>query len=182
VVTTPDSAPVVAFMVANEGAEQIELTHPWQALQRAGARPVLVAPEPGEVQAFHHLEAADRFPVGALTGDADASAYAAIVLPGGVANPDILRRDPGARRVLADAARAGIVIAAICHGPWSLIDAGVAAGRTLAAWPSLATDLHNAGATWTSARSHRDGNLLSAQGADDVTVFTDLLLHALGLS
>ncbi|MEU2035852.1 DJ-1/PfpI family protein [Nocardia amamiensis] len=166
----------VAFLCANEGVEQAELRGPWNALRAIGAHTVLLAPEEGFVQAYHHLDRAERFPVDLRTTDAQATHYDALVLPGGVANPDILRRDSPTHRLLRDADEARIPIAAICHGPWTLIDAGLVTGRTLAAWPSLATDLRNAGATWTSARAHVDGTLITAQGLDDVEEFTALLI------
>ncbi|MCP2317132.1 protease I [Nocardia amikacinitolerans] len=169
----------VAFLVANEGVEQDELVHPWNALRALGAHVVLIAPELGFVQAFHHLDRADRFTVDLRTLDATAAAYDAFVLPGGVANPDILRRDKATHRILRAADRAGLPIAAICHGPWTLIDAELVAGRTLAAWPSLATDLVNAGARWTPDRVHVDGTLITAQGLDDVEQFTRRLVESL---
>ena len=138
----------VAFVVANEGIEQVELTEPWRAVQNAGGRPELVAPKPGTARAMNHLDWADEFPVDRTTADAHADDYDAMVLPGGVANPDQLRLDKPAMRLLHEVAEAGKPIAVICHGPWSLIDAGVARGRTMTSWPSLRTDLTNAGTTW----------------------------------
>ncbi|MEU4651318.1 DJ-1/PfpI family protein [Nocardia fluminea] len=172
----------IAFLAANEGVEHTELVHPWNALRALGARVVLIAPEEGFVHTFRHLDRADRLPVDLRTADADSSEYDAFLLPGGVANPDILRRDPATHRLLRAADRAGILIAAICHGPWTLIDAGLVADRTLAAWPSLATDLTNAGAVWTSERVHVDGRLLTAQGLEDVEEFTDRVIRMLARS
>lgn len=176
---TPSRARAVAFVVANDGVEQVELTDPWQAVEAAGLRPVLLAPELGHVQAYHHLDRADRFDVDATTDRARAEDYAAVVLPGGVANPGLLRRDTATHRILRDSDLRGAVIAAICHGPWTLIDAGLVTGRTLAAYPSLATDLTNAGATWTAKRTHVEANRVTAQSDHDVHAFTDLLLRAL---
>jgi protease I len=172
----------VAFVVANDGVERVELAHPWRALADAGADVRLIAPKPGQVRMFNHLERADTLAVDLTTSQAQASDFDAIVLPGGVANPDILRRDQATHALLRAADAAGILIAAICHGPWTLIDAGLVAGRTLAAWPSLATDLGNAGATWTAARTHRHGNRITAQSDLDVGEFTELLLAALAPS
>ena len=135
----------VAFLVANEGVEQVELTEPWDAVQRAGGTAELVAPEAGTVRTMHHLDWADSFPVDRTTADARPDDYDAVVLPGGVANPDQLRTDPPAVRFLRELAEAGKPIAVICHGPWTLIDAVVARGRTLTSWPSLSTDLTNPG-------------------------------------
>lgn len=174
----------VAFVVANEGIEQVELTEPWKAVEEAGATPVLVATEAGEVQAFDHLDKADTFPVDITTADADASDYAAFVLPGGVANPDQLRTDEAAQRLVRAAADAGTPIAVICHGPWTLIDAGVASGRTLTSWPSLRTDLRNAGATWVDEEVVVDesgaGPLITSRNPDDLPAFTKALVAALG--
>ncbi len=174
----------VAFVVANEGIEQVELTEPWKAVEEAGATPVLIATEAGEVQAFDHLDKADTFPVDVTTADADPSDYAALVLPGGVANPDQLRTDEDARRLVKAAADAGTPIAVICHGPWTLIDAGVASGRTLTSWPSLQTDLRNAGATWVDEEVVVDesgaGPLITSRNPDDLPAFTKALVDALG--
>ncbi|WP_433603071.1 DJ-1/PfpI family protein [Nocardia sp. CA-135953] len=172
----------IAFLVANDGIEQSELTHPWRAVCAADGRAVLVAPDRGHVQTYRHLNRMDRYPVDVTVEAADAADYDAVVLPGGVANPDILRRVPAAHRLLRQADAAGATIAAICHGPWTLIDAGLVAGRTLAAWPSLATDLTNAGATWTADRTHVDGTLITAQSDQDIDAFTALLLAAVGRS
>lgn len=173
----------VAFVVANEGIEQVELTDPWKAVADAGATPVLVATESGEVQAFDHLDKADTFPVDVTTADADVSDYAALVLPGGVANPDQLRTDEDAQRLVKAAADAGTPIAVICHGPWTLIDAGVADGRRLTSWPSLEPDLTNAGATWVDEEVVVDesgaGPLITSRNPDDLPAFTKALLAAL---
>lgn len=177
--TTVLNGKTIAFLSANEGVEQVELQHPWNTLRALGAHTVLLAPEPGFVQAFHHLDRADRFAVDLCTSDADAADYHALVLPGGVANPDILRRDSATHHLLREGHHAHIPVAAICHGPWTLIDAGLVAGRTIAAWPSLATDLTNAGAVWTPERAHTDGTLITAQGLDDLEEFTRRLVSAL---
>ena len=161
----------VAFVVANEGIEQVELTEPWQAGERAGGQPQLIAPEPGEAQAFRHLDKGDTFPVDRTTADADPSEYDALVLPGGVANGDQIRTDEHAvhfvRRIFEDEKPAAV----ICHGPWILTDAGVARGRTLTSWPSLKTDLHNAGAQWVDEEVHVDGRLVSSRKPDDLPAF-----------
>jgi protease I len=162
----------IAFVVANEGVEQVELTEPWKAVEEAGATPVLVATESSDVQAFDHLDKADTFSVDVTTAEADVADYAALVLPGGVANPDQLRTDEDAQRLVRAAADAGTPIAVICHGPWTLIDAGVASGRTLTSWPSLRTDLTNAGATWVDEEVVVDdsgaGPLITSRNPDDL--------------
>jgi protease I len=173
----------VAFVVANEGVEQVELTEPWKAVEEAGATPVLIAPERDDVQAFDHLDKADTFPVDITTADADPADYAAVVLPGGVANPDHLRQDEDARRIVRAAAEAGTPLAVICHGPWTLIDAGVVDGRRLTSWPSLQTDLRNAGATWVDEEVVIDdsgpGPLITSRNPDDLPAFTKALVDAL---
>lgn len=138
----------VAFMVANEGIEQVELTQPWQAVADAGGTPELLAPEPGQVQAFDHLDKADTFPVDRAIEDADPGDYDALVLPGGVANPDQLRTKPAAVAFVRAMFQAGKPAAVICHGPWTLVEADVVRGRTLTSWPSLQTDIRNAGGNW----------------------------------
>ncbi len=138
----------VAFVVANEGVEEIELLQPWRAVVDAGGTPELVAPGPGMVETMRHLDRADRFPVDTVTDQANAADYDAAVLPGGVANPDALRTDAAAVDFLMAMFEAGKPVAAICHGPWTLIEGDLVAGRTLTSWPSLQTDLRNAGAYW----------------------------------
>ncbi|HEX4217607.1 MAG TPA: type 1 glutamine amidotransferase domain-containing protein [Acidimicrobiales bacterium] len=138
----------VAFMIANEGVEQVELTTPWQAVIDAGARAELLSPEEGSAQAFNHLDKGDVFPVDLRVGDADPASYDALVLPGGVANPDQLRMVPEAVRFVQALFEAGKPAAVICHGPWTVVEADLVRGRTLTSWPSLKTDIRNAGGTW----------------------------------
>jgi protease I len=167
----------IAFLVANEGVEQVELTEPWKAVEQEGGTPALVALEPGEVQAFNHLDKADTFDVDNTAADADASSYDALVLPGGVANPDFLRVHEDAVafvRAFFDDAKP---VAAICHGPWTLIDAGVVQGRTLTSWPSLRTDLRNAGATWVDEEVHVDEGLVTSRKPDDLPAFCAKLVE-----
>ena len=172
----------IAFLVANEGIEQVELTEPWAAVEAAGGRPELIAPEAGEAQAFEHLDKADAFPVDRTTGDASIEDYAGIVLPGGVANPDQLRTDEAAVGLLRAAAERGVPIAAICHGPWCLVEAGAVAGRTLTSWPSLQTDIRNAGGTWVDEEVHVDhsgtGPLVTSRKPDDLPAFCSALVEA----
>jgi protease I len=138
----------IAFLVAPEGIEQVELTEPWKAVEQAGGTPRLVSTEPGQVQAFNHLDKADTFDVDATTADAAVDEFDALVLPGGVANPDILRTRPDAVAFAKGFFDAGKPVAAICHAPWTLIEADVVRGRRTTSWPSLKTDLRNAGAEW----------------------------------
>ena len=177
--TTPLSGKTVAFLVAPEGIEQVELTEPWKAVQEAGGTPRLVSTAAGEVQAFNHLDKADTFPVDETVDGADASSYAALVLPGGVANPDFLRTQPGAVAFVKAVAEAGTPIAVICHGPWTLIEAGVVQGRTLTSWPSLQTDIRNAGGTWVDEEVVVDGNLVTIRKPDDLRAFNEKLIEKL---
>ena len=136
----------IAFIAA-EGVEQVELTDPWKAVEEAGGKPELISLGSGQVQAFNHLDKGDTFTVDHTASEADAGRYDGLVMPGGVANPDFLRVDEDAVAFVRAFFDAGKPVAAICHGPWTLIDAGVVKGRTLTSWPSLETDLRNAGAT-----------------------------------
>ncbi len=138
----------IAFVVANEGIEQVELTEPWNAVKEAGGELELVAPEGGKAQAMNHLDKADAFDVDVTTKEASVDRYDAIVLPGGVANPDRLRTDPHAVSFVRSMFNLGKPAAVICHGPWTLVEAGLVRDRTLTSWPSLHTDIENAGGHW----------------------------------
>jgi len=172
----------VAFLVANEGIEQVELTSPWQAVQEAGGEPVLVAPEKGKAQAFKHLDRADTFPVDLQTSEAKVEDFDAVVLPGGVANPDRLRTDKAAVAFVARFANAGKPVAAICHGPWTLVEAGVVRGKTLTSWPSLQTDVRTAGGAWqdTDVFTCRENGwtLITSRKPDDLPAFNDAAVKA----
>lgn len=170
----------IAFLVAGEGIEQVELTHPWEAAAAAGATTVLLSPKGGSVQAFNHLDKADTFPVDREVGEASVADYDALVLPGGVANPDALRLDRDAVGFVRHFVDSGKPVAAICHAPWTLVEAGVLDGRTLTSWPSLRTDITNAGATWVDQQLVQDGNLITSRNPDDLPAFNKALLQALG--
>ena len=165
----------VAFLVANEGIEQVELTEPWNAVRSGQGQPVLIAPKSGTVQAFQHLDRADTFDVDVTTEQAKVADYDALVLPGGVANPDTLRLDGPAVTFVREFVAAGKPVAAICHAPWTLIEAGVVQGRRLTSWPSLRTDLTNAGATWLDEDAVIDGNgpgpLITSRNPGDLPAF-----------
>jgi protease I len=161
----------IAFLTANEGVEQIELTEPLKAVREAGAETELLAPEAGEVQAFNHLDKGDTFDAERAVGDADAGEFDGLVLPGGVANPDQLRTKPEALEFVRSFFEAGKPVGVICHGPWTLIEAGVAEGRTLTSWPSLETDLRNAGANWVDEEVHVDQGLVTSRKPDDREAF-----------
>jgi protease I len=161
----------IAFLMANEGVEQVELTEPLKAVQAAGAETEIVAPEAGEVQAFNHLDKADTFAVDESVAEADPSQFDALVLPGGVANPDELRTKEEALEFVRRFFEAGKPVGVICHGPWTLLEAGVLQGRTLTSWPSLKTDLRNAGAEWVDEEVHVDQGLVSSRKPDDLEAF-----------
>lgn len=166
----------IAFLTANEGVEQVELTEPWQAIQDAGGEPVLLAPEAGSVQAFNHLDKADTFDVDKTVGAASARDYAGLVLPGGVANPDNLRTHSEAVDFIKEFVAAGKPVAAVCHAPWSLIEAGVLGGKSLTSWPSLQTDIRNAGGNWQDdeviTSSENGWTLVTSRNPDDLPAFS----------
>jgi protease I len=162
----------IAFLAA-EGVEQVELTEPWKAVQQAGGTPELVSVSDGEVQAFNHLDKGDTFAVDRTVAEVDASDYDGLVLPGGVANPDFLRTDDDAVAFVRAFFEQAKPVGVICHGPWTLIEAGVVKGRTLTSWPSLKTDLKNAGATWVDEEVHVDEGLVSSRNPDDIPAFTE---------
>ena len=162
----------VAFLVANEGVEQVELTSPWDAVREAGGEPVLIAPETGAVQAFEHLDKGDTFEATVSASDASADDYDALVLPGGVANPDQLRTVAEAVAFARAFFEAGKPVAAICHAPWTLVEADVVSGRRLTSWPSLETDIRNAGGEWVDERVVVDSGLVTSRKPDDLDAFT----------
>ncbi len=167
----------IAFLVAAEGIEQVELTEPWKAVQAAGGTPRLLSPEQGEVQAFDHLDKADTFPVDTAVADADVGAYDGLVLPGGVANPDFLRADEDAVSFVRGFVDGGKPVAAICHGAWTLVEAGAVKGRTLTSFPSIQTDIRNAGGRWVDEEVCVDGDLITSRNPDDLPAFCDALVE-----
>lgn len=173
----------VAFLVANEGVEQVELTEPWQAVEKAGGRPVLVAPQSGQVQAFHHLDKAEAFPVDVTLDDADPARFVGLVMPGGVANPDNLRTDDRAVRFTRAFFDDAKPVAAICHAPWTLVEADVVRGRRLTSWPSLQTDISNAGGDWVDEQVVVDtsgpNTLVTSRKPDDLAAFEEAMVDAL---
>ena len=176
----------IAFLTANEGVEQIELTDPWRAVEEAGGKPVLISPETGDVQGFNHLDAADTFQATVATADADADDYVGLVLPGGVANPDQLRTDSAAVAFVQSFVEAGKPIAVICHGPWTLVEADVVRGRKLTSWPSVQTDLRNAGATWVDEQvvvcDNGPNVIVSSRKPDDLPAFTKTMVDVFSTS
>ncbi len=174
----------IAMMVATEGIEQIELTEPRKALEDAGATVHLVSTETGEAQGFNHLTAADTFTIDKVVGDVSVDDYDGLMLPGGVANPDNLRMHSDAVAFAKAFFDAGKPVAAICHAPWTLVEAGVLQGRTITSWPSLQTDVRNAGGTWVDEEVHVDSDgpntLVTSRKPDDLKAFNEKMLDAFG--
>ena len=165
----------IAFLVANEGVEQDELTQPWAAVESAGGRPLLIAPEPGSVRSYHHLDKGAAFPVHQTVDESTVDDFDGLVLPGGVANADLLRTRAGAVAFAHAFVDADKPVAVICHGAWTLIETGALKGRTLTSSPSLRTDLINAGAEWVDEQVHVDTTgswtLVSSRNAHDLPAF-----------
>ncbi|MFI5820680.1 type 1 glutamine amidotransferase domain-containing protein [Streptomyces rishiriensis] len=171
----------IAFLTAPEGVEQVELTEPWQAAVDAGHEPVLVSTDSGKVQAFNHLDKADTFMVDEVVGEVSAESFGGLVLPGGVANPDFLRTDDKAVAFVKAFFEQGRPVAAICHAPWTLIEADVVRGRVLTSWPSLRTDIRNAGGDWVDEQVHicdrGPGKLVTSRKPDDLAAFCEAYLR-----
>jgi len=171
----------IAFMVSNEGAEQVELTKPWDAVKQAGGQPELISPKAGKAQAFNHLDKGDTFPVDRTTDEIRVEDYDGLVLPGGVANPDQLRTNEPAVQFIKAFVEAGKPVAVICHGPWTLVEADVVRGRTLTSWPSVQTDIRNAGGTWVDQEvvvcTKGPGPLISSRKPDDLPAFNAKLVE-----
>jgi protease I len=166
----------VAFL-ATDGVEQVELTEPWHAVEKAGGTPELVSLERGEIQGFDHFDKAEKLPVDRAVADADAGDYDALVLPGGVINPDILRTNETAMAFVAAFFEQGKPVGAICHGPWSLVETGAVKGRTVTSWPSLKTDIENAGGTWKDEELVIDRGLFTSRKPDDLPAFCTKLVE-----
>jgi protease I len=167
----------IAFL-ATDGVEQVELVKPMKAIEQAGADVELISLEPGEIQAFKHHDKGDMLRVDRTVSEDDPADYDGLVLPGGVINPDILRRDKNAVRFVRQFVEQGKPVGAICHGPWTLIEAGVVSGRTLTSWPSLKTDIENAGGTWVDREVVVDGGLVTSRKPADIPAFTRKLIDA----
>jgi protease I len=166
----------IAFL-ATDGVEQVEYTEPRKAVEAAGGTAQLVALEPGQIQGFNHLDKGDTFPVDKAVSEASADDYDGLVLPGGVANPDALRADKQAVEFVRSFFEAGKPVASICHGAWTLVEAAVVRGRTLTSWPSIRTDIENAGGTWVDAEVHTDRGLVTSRKPDDLPAFNAKLVE-----
>jgi protease I len=170
----------VAFVVANEGIEQVELTSPWETVTKAGGEPVLVATKPGTVQAFNHLDKGDTFPVDTTTANATATDFDGLVLPGGVANADQLRTDRHAVDLVRGFFDTGRPVAVICHGPWVIVEADRVRNRTITSWPSLRTDIRNAGGHWVDEKVQvcpgNENVMISSRKPDDLPAFNATLV------
>ncbi len=165
-------------ILATDGVEQVELSEPRAAVEEAGAQVELVSLEPGEIQGFDHLDHGDRFTVDRTLDEVSADDYDGLLIPGGVANGDFLRADEDAVRFTKDFAAASKPIASICHGPWVLVEAGIVEGRTITSFPSLRTDVRNAGGTWVDEEVHVDAGLVTSRKPDDIPAFSAKAIEA----
>ena len=159
-------------ILATDGFEQVELTEPKKALEQAGAKTEVISPKSGEIKGWKFTDWGDKVKVDKTLDQAKSEDYDALVLPGGVINPDHLRMEPKAVQFVKEFAQSGKPVAAICHGPWTLIEAGIVRGKTITSWPSLKTDLKNAGANWVDEQVVEDGNLITSRKPDDIPAFS----------
>jgi len=169
-------------MIATDGVEQVEMTEPRRALEQAGAQVDLISLKPGEIQGFNHLDKGDRFKVDRVVADVQARDYDALVLPGGVANPDTLRTDSQAVQLVRDFFAAKKPVGAICHGPWLLVEADAVRHRDLTSWLSLQTDITNAGGRWTDQEVVQDGSLVTSRNPSDLPAFNARLIEVIAAS
>lgn len=173
----PDLKGCKVAILATDGFEQVELTEPRKALEEAGAETTIVSPKPDEIRGWKHTEWGDRVKVDQPLDGASPDHFDALLLPGGAMNPDKLRMEPKAVKFVQAFFEANKPVAAICHGPWMLVEAGVADGRKIASWPSIQTDLRNAGAEWKDEEAVTDGNLVSARKPDDIPAFNRAMVE-----
>jgi protease I len=166
----------IAF-IATDGVEQVELTEPWKATEAEGGKPELISLERGEIQGFNHLDKGDTFKVDKAIGEANPDDYDNLTLPGGVANPDALRTSDEVVSFVRDFFEKGKPVAAICHAPWTLVEAGVVDGMTLTSWPSLETDIRNAGGSWVDEEVHVDSGLVTSRKPDDLPAFNEKMIE-----
>jgi protease I len=168
----------IAFL-ATDMVEQVELTEPWKAIEQAGGTPELLSLDAGEIQAFDHYDKAGTFSVDRKVADASPDDYDGLVLPGGVGNPDTLRTDDDAVEFVRAFVESAKPVAVICHGPWTLVEADVVRGRTLTSFPSVKTDIQNAGGNWVDQEVAVDGNIVSSRKPDDLPAFCEAFLEQL---
>lgn len=166
----------VAFL-ATDMVEQVELTEPWKAVEQAGGTPELISLEEGEIQGFNHYDKADTFKVDKTVEEASADDYDALVIPGGVGNPDTMRGDENAVQFVRDFFEQGKPVGVICHGPWMLVEAGVVRGRKVTSWPTLQTDIRNAGGEWVDEEVVVDNGLVTSRKPDDLPAFNDKIVE-----
>ncbi len=169
-------------ILATDGFEQSELIKPRQALDQAGATTEVISPKTGEIKGWNHTEWGESVKVDKALGQANPADYAALVLPGGVMNPDHLRMDPAAVDFVRKFVETGKPVAAICHGPWLLVEAGVVKGKKVTSWPSLKTDLRNAGAEWIDQEVSKDGQFITSRKPDDIPAFSRTIIDTLTAS
>jgi len=166
----------VAFL-ATDMVEQVELTEPWQAVKGEGAEVELISLEEGQIQGFNHYDKADKFKVDRTVEEARADDYDALVIPGGVGNPDTMRMDENALQLVRDFFEQGKPVGVICHGPWMLVEAGVVRGRKVTSWPSLQTDIRNAGGNWVDEEVVVDEGLVTSRKPDDLPAFNRKIIE-----
>ena len=166
-------------IIAADMVEQVELVEPRKALEDAGAETELISMKPGTIQGFDHFDKADTHKVDRTVEEADASAYDGLMIPGGVGNPDLMRGDENMVQFTRDFFEQGKPVAAICHGPWMLVEAGMARGRTLTSWPTLQTDIRNAGGNWVDREVVVDSGLVTSRKPDDIPEFSAKMIEEL---
>jgi len=164
------SGKTIAFL-ATDGVEQVELTEPWRAIEEHGGKPELISIKPGQIQGVNHLDKGQTFRVDRLVADVTPDQYDALVIPGGVANPDFMRMNPDAVSFVREFADAGKPMGVICHGPWMLVEADLVRGRRVTSWPSLQTDIRNAGGEWVDQEVVTDRGLVTSRKPDDLPAF-----------
>ncbi len=166
-------------ILATDGFEQVELTEPKKALEEAGATTEVVSPKSGEIKGWKFTDWGEKVKVDKTLEQANPADYDALVLPGGVINPDHLRMEPKAVNFVKEFVQSGKLVAAICHGPWTLIEAGVVRGKTMTSWPSVKTDLKNAGANWVDEQVAKDGNIITSRKPDDIPAFSRKIIETI---
>ena len=164
-------------IIAADMVERVELVEPRKALEKAGATTELLSIKPRTIEAFDHFDKAEKIKVDRLVEEADASEYDALMIPGGVGNPDQLRGDENAVAFVRDFVEAGKPVAAICHAPWVLVEAGVVRGRTVTSWPTLQTDIRNAGGDWVDQKVVVDRGLVTSRKPDDIPAFNEKMIE-----